>query len=103
MPPKRTICYVTGTRADFGLMQSTLRAIQAHPNLRLQIIATGMHLDPAHGRTIDQIRRDGFKIDATIPWKSAGNNLTLLAQETGAATAALAAAYAKLNPDIVLI
>src|SRR5205823_3026318 len=99
----RTICFVTGTRADFGLMQSTLRAIAAHPNLRLQIIATGMHLDPAHGRTIDQIGRDGFKVDATVPWKPAGSNLTLLAQETGAATALLAAAYAKLNSDIILV
>ena len=103
MPRKRTICFVTGTRADFGLMQSTLRAIAAHPGLRLQLIATGMHLDPAHGRTINQIRRDGFTIDATVPWKPAGNNLTMLAEQTGAATARLAAAYAKLNPDIILV
>jgi GDP/UDP-N,N'-diacetylbacillosamine 2-epimerase (hydrolysing) len=103
MPHKRTICFVTGTRADFGLMQSTLRAIAAHPNLRLQIIATGMHLDPAHGRTINQIRRDGFTIDATVPWKPARNNLTTLAEQTGAATARLAAAYVKLNPDIILV
>jgi GDP/UDP-N,N'-diacetylbacillosamine 2-epimerase (hydrolysing) len=99
----RAICFVTGTRADFGLMQSTLRAIQAHANLRLQIIATGLHLDPAHGRTINQIRRDGFNIEATVAWKPAGNNLTLLAQETGGATARLAAAYAKLNADIILV
>jgi GDP/UDP-N,N'-diacetylbacillosamine 2-epimerase (hydrolysing) len=103
MPRKRTICFVTGTRADFGLMQSTLRAIGQHPSLRLQIIATGMHLDAAHGRTIEQIRRDGFTIDATVPWKPAGNNLTLLAEQTGRATARLAAAYAKLNPDIILV
>jgi UDP-N-acetylglucosamine 2-epimerase (non-hydrolysing)/GDP/UDP-N,N'-diacetylbacillosamine 2-epimerase (hydrolysing) len=103
MPRKRTICFVTGTRADFGLMQSTLRKIDAHGDLRLQIIATGMHLDPAHGRTIDQVRRDGFTVDATVPWTPAGNNLTLLAGQTGATTAALATAYARLNSDIVLV
>lgn len=103
MPRKRTICYVTGTRAEFGLMQSTLRAIAAHPSLRLQLIVTGMHLDPAHGRTINEIRREGFGIDATIPWKPAGNDQTTLAEETGRATARLAAAFAKLNSDIVLV
>jgi UDP-N-acetylglucosamine 2-epimerase (non-hydrolysing)/GDP/UDP-N,N'-diacetylbacillosamine 2-epimerase (hydrolysing) len=103
MPRKRTICYVTGTRADFGLMQSTLRAIRSHPNLRMQLIATGMHLDPAHGRTINQIRKDGWTIDATVPWKPAKDNLTTLAEQTGLATYRLAAAYAKLNPDVVMV
>jgi UDP-N-acetylglucosamine 2-epimerase (non-hydrolysing)/GDP/UDP-N,N'-diacetylbacillosamine 2-epimerase (hydrolysing) len=103
MPRKRTICYVTGTRAEFGLMQSTLRAIQSHPRLRLQLIATGMHLDPAHGKTINQIRREGFSIDATVPWKAAGDNQTRLAEETGRATARLAAAFGELKPDIILV
>ncbi len=103
MPPKRTICYVTGTRADFGLMQSTLRAIRSHPNLRLQLIATGMHLDSAHGRTIDEIRKDGWTLDAPVPWKPAKDNLNTLAEQTGLATSRLAASFAKLNPDIVLV
>ena len=106
MPRKsdaRTICFVTGTRAEFGLMQATLRAIQSHPRLSLQLIATGMHLDPAHGKTINQIRKEGWRIDAIVPWKPAGNDLSVLAQQTGRATARLAAAYAKLKPDIVLV
>src|SRR5882757_2634027 len=100
---RRTICYVTGTRAEFGLMQSTLRAIQSHPRLRQQLIVTGMHLDAAHGKTINEIKREGWAINAIIPWKPAGENLSDLAQQTGQATAHLAAAYAKLNPDIVLV
>jgi len=101
--PIRKICFVTGTRAEFGLMESTLRVIKAHPTLQLQIIATGMHLDPAHGKTINQIRKAGWNIDASIRWKSAGTNLTLLASETGRATASLATAFEKLKPDIVLV
>jgi hypothetical protein len=51
------VCFVTGTRAEFGLMRSTLRAIAAHPKLQLQIIATGMHLDRRHGDGLKEIRR----------------------------------------------
>jgi UDP-hydrolysing UDP-N-acetyl-D-glucosamine 2-epimerase len=103
MPRERTICFVTGTRADFGLMRSTLRAIRSHPALSLQLVVTGMHLDPKHGRTVNQIRKEGWRIDAVVPWRPAKDDLTLLAAETGRATARLAERYAKLNSDVVLV
>jgi GDP/UDP-N,N'-diacetylbacillosamine 2-epimerase (hydrolysing) len=102
-PGVRRICFVTGTRAEFGLMQGVLRAIRSSPKLRLQLIATGMHLDSTHGRTINLIRKEGWEIDATIPWKPAGDDLTMLARQTGGATARLATAFAKLDPQIVLV
>ena len=33
----RKVLYVTGTRADYGLMASTLARIAAHPALSLQV------------------------------------------------------------------
>src|SRR6187397_3742214 len=66
--PPRNVCFVTGTRAEFGLMRTTLRAIQAHPALELQLLVTGMHLDRAHGRSLDAIRKEGWRVDATVPW-----------------------------------
>lgn len=57
----RKITYITGTRADYGLMRKTLEAIDTHPRLGLSIIATGMHLMPEFGLTINDIKHDGFK------------------------------------------
>jgi UDP-hydrolysing UDP-N-acetyl-D-glucosamine 2-epimerase len=102
MQPTRRICFVTGTRAEFGLMVSTLRAIQAHPKLRLQLIATGMHLDPQHGRSLQILRKQGWKIDATVPWR-ASKDPAAVAQATGTAVAALARAYGRLGSEIVLL
>lgn len=99
---KRRICFVTGTRAEFGLMVRTLHAIQSHPDLQLQIIATGMHLASRHGSTFKDIALD-FKIDRLVPWPATGKSQTELAISTGKATAALAKALAKLKTDIVLI
>ncbi len=98
----RRVCYVTGTRAEFGLMKSTLRAIQAQAGLNLQLVVTGMHLSRAHGRTIDQIRRDGWKVDATVPWGDSKDKDDLAAI-VGGATAAFARVFALLDPDIVLV
>src|SRR3954453_17945910 len=99
---KTRVCFVTGTRAEFGLMRSVLQAIRAHPKLQLQLAVTGMHLHARHGSSIDAIRRDGWKIDATIPWR-AGDNPTSQAQSTGAALAASAATFEWLKTDIVLV
>jgi GDP/UDP-N,N'-diacetylbacillosamine 2-epimerase (hydrolysing) len=63
----RRILYLSGTRADFGLMQGTLRRIAATPGLQLQVAVTGMHLSDAHGRTVDEVRASGLPLCAEIP------------------------------------
>lgn len=105
MPIRRkSICFVTGTRAEFGLMRTTLDAIRAQPRLRLQLIVTGMHLDPRHGDALRTIRREGFKPDAIIPWPAdSGRNPSTNAANTGNALAALAQAFRRLKTDIVLV
>lgn len=75
----RKIAYITGTRADFGLMKSTLDLMHHDPELELFIIATGMHLSPRFGNTISEIKQAGFSVCAEIATK--------VEQETGAAMA----------------
>lgn len=62
----RGICYVTGSRADFGLFESTLQAISAEPGLSISIAVTGMHLDRDHGLTVRDVERSGLPICARI-------------------------------------
>lgn len=100
MPLKRRICFVTGTRAEFGLMESTLAAIRDHPKLQLQVIATGMHLDRRHGRSLNRIT---YPVDATVPWRAAKGNPLETAQNTGRAIGLLAQRFEELKSEIVLI
>ena len=62
----RKICVITGTRAEFGLLYPTIKAIQEHKDLQLQLIATGMHLSPEFGLTYKEIEKEGFTIDKKI-------------------------------------
>ena len=62
----RRILYLSGTRADYGLMRRTLFRISQHDQMDLGIIATGMHLDPRFGQTVHEIERDGFRIAGRI-------------------------------------
>ncbi len=64
MKKKRKILYISGTRADYGLMRQTLLAISKSPKLDLEILACGMHIMPEFGNTISEIKKDKFKVQA---------------------------------------
>ncbi|MCC2673785.1 MAG: neuC [Ramlibacter sp.] len=100
---QRRICYVSGTRADFGLMQSTLRAIQAHPALRLEIVATGMHLSAAHGNTVRDIEGSGLPIRATVPVDMEPATGATMARNIGRMLQAFSTLWEEQPPDIVLL
>ncbi|MEL7088299.1 MAG: hypothetical protein AAGL98_07630, partial [Planctomycetota bacterium] len=51
-PDSRPIAVVTGTRAEYGLLETVMHAIDAHPRLTLQCVAAGMHLVTATHRDI---------------------------------------------------
>ena len=63
---KRKICVVTGSRAEYGLLRWVMHGISDHPDLDLQIVATGGHLSEKHGLTYKDIERDGFVINKSV-------------------------------------
>lgn len=63
---KKKLLYVTGSRAEYGIMKRLLQKIVANGSIELSIVATGMHCDPKYGNTYLNIIEDGFKIDKLI-------------------------------------
>lgn len=57
----KKIVFLTGTRADFGKLKSLITISQQSPNYEVHIFATGMHMNPLYGLTIDEIYKAGFK------------------------------------------
>ena len=80
-----------------------MRAIRAHPRLRLQLVVTGMHLLPRFGRTIRQIRADGWRIDATVPMQTGQDDPAADAEALGRGIAGLARVLRRLRSDVVLV
>ena len=61
MDAKRRIVFLTGTRADFGKIKSLIQAVQDPPEaFEPHIFATGMHMEPTYGYTVEEIRKCGF-------------------------------------------
>lgn len=99
----KTICVVSGTRADYGLLQWVMHGIRRDPALRLQIIATGMHLSPEFGLTYREIEADGFTIDRKLEILTSSDSASGVTKSVGLGVIAFADAFAELSPDIVLL
>src|SRR6266566_6894462 len=97
----RKICFVTGSRADFGLLIWPMRAVRHTPGLTLQLIATGMHLSPEFGYTITNIRDEGFSVDHTIETLLSSDTGVGVAKSVGLGVIGFADAFQRLTPDLV--
>lgn len=62
----KKILYVTGSRAEYGIVKRLLAALKNDQDIELTIIATGMHCDEKYGLTYKQIEKDGFVIEQLI-------------------------------------
>ncbi|AXR65003.1 UDP-N-acetylglucosamine 2-epimerase [Leptospira mayottensis] len=100
---KKKICVVTGTRADYGLLQWVMQGIADSPQLDLQVIATGMHLSPEFGLTYREIEADGFTIHKKIEILLSSDSSIGVSKSIGLGLIGFSEAFADLNPDIVLV
>ncbi|MFZ4441631.1 MAG: UDP-N-acetylglucosamine 2-epimerase [Syntrophales bacterium] len=100
---KRKICVYTSSRAEYGLLRSVLQGIEAAPTLQLQILASGMHLSPEFGMTIQEIRADGFEPDETVEILLASDTPTAICKSMGLAMIGYGEALQRLKPDMVVI
>lgn len=97
------IAIVTGTRADYGILYWPIRRLKEAPEFDVRIIATGTHLSPSFGMTVDEIVRDGFAVDERVEMLIDGSSQTATARSFGLAAMGLADAYARLKPDLLMM
>ncbi len=100
---RRHVLVVTGSRADYGLLYWPMKLIGASPDFRLSVAATGMHLAPAFGMTVDQVLADGFAVAARVETLGEDDSATGMAQAIGRGIAGFAATFDRLQPDLVLV
>jgi UDP-hydrolysing UDP-N-acetyl-D-glucosamine 2-epimerase len=94
---------VTTSRADFGLLRGLLKVIRADSALRLQVIASGMHLAPKFGLTWRDIEAEGIKIDRKISLRLTGDSSVANLKSIGVGLNGFAEAFAELKPEIVVL
>ncbi len=100
---RRRVAVVTGSRAEYGVLCSTLSAISCHPKLGLQLAVTGMHLVRKFGHTVDDIVADGRRIDACVPMQTGTGERLDQAVGLSRGVSGLAKFFEQAHTDIVVV
>lgn len=99
----RKICIATGTRADWGLLCTVAKALKEREDVKLQIVATNMHLSPKFGNTYKEIVAAGFKINCHVPLLDSSDTPGDTVRSMSIAMSGFANAFEELRPDMVII
>jgi GDP/UDP-N,N'-diacetylbacillosamine 2-epimerase (hydrolysing) len=99
----RTICVVTGSRAEYGLLRWVMEGLRASPDVALKVIVTGMHLSPEFGLTYREIERDGFVIDRKVEMLLSSDTPQGIAKSMGLGLIGFADALQAVRPDLLLV
>lgn len=62
----KKVLYITGSRAEYGIMKRLLLRLNEDKDIELTIVATAMHADKKYGETYKVIEEDGLKVDKLI-------------------------------------
>lgn len=98
----KKVLYITGTRADYGLMHETLKSLNEDINIQLDIVATGMHLMDEFGYSVDEIKKDNFNLHI-INQTFKKDDEASMSEFIGKLIVDLTKLMIKLKPDIVLL
>ena len=99
----RKIAIVTVARSDYGIYLPILRLIQADPDLQMHLIVSGMHLSPEFGLTVEEIARDGYRIDQRVEMLVSSDTPQAIAKSIGLGVIGFAQAFASDRPDLLVV
>ncbi|MEQ9616693.1 MAG: UDP-N-acetylglucosamine 2-epimerase [Phycisphaerales bacterium] len=98
----RRIAIVTGTRAEYGLLRTVIRACDARSDLETHVLATGTHLLPP-AMTIEEVERECDRV-RRVPMQKPGETGRLDdARALGRGIEGMADAIDSIEPEVVLV
>ena len=97
------VAFVTGSRADYGIMRNYLKLMHEDETFDLKILATGALLDNTYGHQVDLIYQDGFDVAVEIPIDlDSSSNCTIL-HSMSIALDCFADYFSKVSYDLLII
>jgi UDP-N-acetylglucosamine 2-epimerase (non-hydrolysing)/GDP/UDP-N,N'-diacetylbacillosamine 2-epimerase (hydrolysing) len=99
----RRIVSITGSRADYGLMEPVHRVISNDPSLDLHLIVTGMHYLPEFASSLEEVRSDKLGTLHEVAVAADGDSAIAMVKAVGAAMPRFAELFARIEPDVLLL
>ena len=96
----KKICTVIGSRANYSSIKSAMKAIEAHPELQLQVICAASAILDRYGAVVELIEKDGFTIDEQLHMLIEGETPVTMAKSTGLGLIELPSVFGRLKTNL---
>tara|TARA_R110002095_G_scaffold103660_2_gene90863 strand:+ start:2123 stop:3289 length:1167 start_codon:yes stop_codon:yes gene_type:complete len=100
---KKTVCLVTGSRAEYGLLRPLIDSLISEGSFTLQLLVTGSHLSPEFGLTYQEIEADGYSIDEKVEVVMSSDSPVGICKSMGLGLISFSEAFARLQPDLIIV
>lgn len=100
---KHTVCAITGSRAEFGLLRPLLAKLNADTEINFRLVITGSHLSDTFGNTQNEVEASGLPIHARVAIPLEGDSKPDMVRATGAALSAFASYFAENRPELLVV
>lgn len=97
------IHYVSGSRADFGLMRRCLCRLHTSERHELGLVLTGQHMSVARGDTASEVRESSLPVRHEVPVTLDGADGAEMAKAMACEIAGLTTFWQAEPPDLVLL
>lgn len=99
----KKIVVLTATRAEYGLLAPIIKKLSKVPEIDVRVAATGAHLSPEFGLTINEIKEDGVKVDKEIDILLSSDTPVAISKTMGLAMMGFAEYFAECKPDALMV
>ncbi|BDD39039.1 UDP-N-acetylglucosamine 2-epimerase [Streptococcus ruminantium] len=99
----KKICFVTGSRAEYGIMRRLLTRLDQDEDIQLDLVVTAMHLEEKYGYTLTDIERDGFTITKKIYLQLTDTSKATIVHSLATLTDGLIDVFSSEQYDLVII
>ena len=100
---KKKILFVTERRADFSKLRSIINEVEKSNKFDYYLVVTGSHLLKKYGHTVDEIKKDGYKIykKFNMFYENEEDSLSTMTMAFGRAIINLTKIIKSLKPDLI--
>lgn len=99
----KKITVLTATRAEYGLLNPIITALQKSGRVVVEVAVTGAHLSPEFGLTYKEIENDGIKIAVKIPILLYSDSPAGISKTMGLAISEFANYFEASRPDLLVV
>tara|TARA_B100000989_G_scaffold83491_1_gene59813 strand:- start:6366 stop:7526 length:1161 start_codon:yes stop_codon:yes gene_type:complete len=103
LPKLKKICFISSTRADYGLLKDLIKKFKTDKSFETKIIACGTHFSDKFGNTVNEIYKDSFKIDLIIKSKIVNDTAFEISNLFSKFSHQLNKGLKKIKPDLIII